>query len=292
MRIVFSLLMAAVPLAAHPGELLQPHDLPAAWGFDPGIVIPLALAAWLYMQGASLARGFRSWEIACFWVGWIVLSLSLLSPIHPLGEALFSAHMVQHELIMTVAAPLFVLGRPLIAGLWALPLRWRKLVGQASKAFLVQRGWNFLTLPLVAWLVHAVVLWGWHVPVLFQQTLRNDFIHSLQHISFLGAALLYWWSLFHAHGRKGYGVSVLSLFTTAVHTVLLGALLTTAPSPLYPAYSARTALWGLTPLEDQQLAGLIMWVPAGIVYVGAGLALCAFLLRETGVPWNLVEDRP
>jgi cytochrome c oxidase assembly factor CtaG len=145
---------------AHPGEILQPHDLPAAWSFDPGIVLPLALTAWLYMQGASVARGFRSWEVACFWVGWIVLALSLLSPLHPLGEALFSAHLVQHELIMTVAAPLLVLGRSLIARLWALPLKWRKAAGQAGKTSLIRRGWSFLTLPLAAWLIHAVVLWG------------------------------------------------------------------------------------------------------------------------------------
>jgi cytochrome c oxidase assembly factor CtaG len=130
------------------------------------------------------------------------------------------------------------------------------------------------------------------VPDLFQQTLRSDLIHSLQHISFLGAALLYWWSLFYTHGCKGYGISLLSLFTTAIHTVLLGALLTIAPYPLYPAYSSHTALWGLTPLEDQQLAGLIMWVPAGIVYIGAALALCVPLLRGTTTPWSFVEDRP
>lgn len=298
-KVSLPLLLLAAPVTAHPGEVLEPHDLWSAWSFDPGIVIPLVLTAWLYGRGATAAHGFRPWEIACFWGGWVSLALSLVSPLHPLGEVLFSAHMAQHEIIMTVAAPLLIVGRPLIAFLWALPVGWRKSAGQASKNFAVRAGWSFLTLPLAAWLIHAVVLWTWHVPVLFQQTLRSDLVHSFQHLSFLGAALLYWWSLLHAHGRKGYGVSVLSLFTTAIHTVLLGALLTIAPYPLYPAYSSRTAAWGLTPLEDQQLAGLIMWVPAGIVYIGAGLALCAWWLRESErtaftqgavLPWSFIED--
>ena len=117
----------------------------------------------------------------------------------------------------------------------------------------------------------------WHIPRFFQATLDNDWIHSAQHVSFLGSALLFWWSLFYAHGKVRYGASVLYLFTTAVHTSILGALLTFASTVWYPDYVATTPAWGLTPLEDQQVGGLIMWIPAGLVYVIGGLVLFAVM---------------
>jgi cytochrome c oxidase assembly factor CtaG len=121
---------------------------------------------------------------------------------------------------------------------------------------------------------------------LFQATLSSDWIHSAQHISFLGTALLFWWSLFYAHGRTGYGSSVLYVFTTAVHTSILGALLTFAGAVWYPAYAPSTTAWGLSPLEDQQIGGLIMWIPAGVVYLAAGLWLLALCLRDSDIVAN------
>jgi putative membrane protein len=106
-------------------------------------------------------------------------------------------------------------------------------------------------------------------------------VHAAQHASFFLSALLFWWSLLYARGRAGYGLGVLYIFTTAVHTSILGALLTFAPSVWYPAYAPGTRAWGLSPLEDQQIGGLIMWVPAGVVYLAAGLALFAAWLRES-----------
>jgi cytochrome c oxidase assembly factor CtaG len=121
---------------------------------------------------------------------------------------------------------------------------------------------------------------------LFQATLSSDWIHSAQHISFLGTALLFWWSLFYAQGRAGYGSSVLYVFTTAVHTSILGALLTFAGAVWYPAYAPSTTAWGLSPLEDQQIGGLIMWIPAGVVYLAAGLWLLALCLRDSDIVAN------
>jgi cytochrome c2 len=155
-------------------------------------------------------------------------------------------------------------------------------LGQWSKRPTDQGVWRFCTHPLTAWEVHAAALWLWHIPRFFQATLGNDWIHSAQHVSFLGSALLFWWSLFYANGEVSYGASVLYLFTTAVHTSILGALLTFAASGWYPDYAATTPAWGLTLLEDQQLGGLIMWIPAGLVYVIGGLTLFALWLRESG----------
>ena len=270
-------------LMAHAGEALEPHDLWGAWRFDPGVVILLAFTGSLYARGARVSRGVRVWQMICFWTGFAALAIALISPLHPLGEVLFSAHMAQHEVLMLVAAPLLVMGKPLVAQLWGLPMSWRRGLGQWSKRSSVQGVWTSITSPWAAWVIHAVALWIWHVPSLFQATLTSDLVHTAQHFSFFGSALLFWWSLFYAHGAKSYGAGVLYLFTTAVHTSILGALLTFSKTIWYPTYTPLTVAWGWTPLEDQQIGGLIMWVPGGMVYLCAAMVLFAAWLRESDV---------
>lgn len=279
-------ILAVAPAFAHPGEPLEPHDLWRAWRPDAGTLIPVVLTAILFARGAGTSRGLTKLRAACFWGGWALLALALLSPLHPLGEVLFSAHMLQHEILMLLAAPLLVLSRPLVPLLWGLPLGWRRALGQWSKRPDVQRTWIAITRPFTAWWVHAAALWIWHAPRLFQATLSNDWIHAAQHFSFLGSALLFWWSLFYAHARANYGAGTLYVFTTAVHTSILGVLLAFARSTWYPAYAATTPAWGLSPLEDQQIGGLIMWIPAGIVYLAAGLGLFDAWLRESDLVAN------
>lgn len=276
-------LLALAPLAAlaHEGGPLHPDDLYSAWKFEPGIVIPLALSAIVYARGARRSRGVSYTQQAYFWTGLAVLAVALLSPLHPLGEVLFSAHMAQHEILMLIAAPLLVLSRPLVPFLWGLPPAWRRGLGQWSKRPSFQRGWHGLTDPFSAWWIHAVALWGWHAPALFQATLTSEWVHTAQHLSFFLSALLFWWALFWARGRMGRGQSVFYIFTTGIHTGILGALLTFAPVVFYPAYSKTAPLWGMTPLQDQQIGGLIMWVPAGVVYLAAGLVLLALWLRDS-----------
>jgi putative membrane protein len=199
--------------------------------------------------------------------------------------------MAQHELLMVVAAPLLVLGRPLVPFLWALPMSWRRTAGNWSAAGPVRRLWELLTLPLVAWAMHAVAIWLWHAPGLYQASVRGEGMHALQHVSFLATALLFWWALLRGReGRLGRPSAVLYLFTTALHTTVLGALLTFSARVWYPVYDWSTAPWGLTPLEDQQLAGLIMWVPAGLVYLIAALAIAATWLGEDE-RWSLRSAR-
>ncbi len=270
--------------------MISPQNVWAAWSLEPGVVVSLGLMAWLYWSGirrlwrnAGSGHGVRRREALFFGLGWASLVLALVSPLHRLGEALFSAHMVQHELLMVVAAPLLVLGRPIVALLWSVPLPWRRAAGNITARSSVQRTWHLLTLPAVAWAVHAVAIWLWHVPALFQATLDSDLIHTAQHLSFLGSALLFWWSLLRVReGRLGRPAAILYLFTTALHTSLLGVLLTFSDRVWYPLYQSSTAPWGLTPLEDQQLAGLIMWIPAGVAYLVAALAIAASWLRVPG----------
>ena len=276
------------------------HHLWSGWVWEPGIVLPLAGGAILYWRGLQALgirggtatatprtrRGMRRWETSAFWTGWGLLVLALVSPVHLLSEQLFSVHMVQHELLMVAAAPLLVLGRPLVPFLWALPLATRQQLAAVAHRPAVRAVWGVITRPLGAWLLHAAAIWIWHVPRFFELTLANAAVHALQHACFLFTGLLFWWSL--VHGRRapqegpraaGYVAAVLYLFTTALHTSALGALITFSPTLWYPAYASSAASWNLTPLEDQQLAGLIMWIPGSVGYLIAALVLLAAALR-------------
>src|SRR3954463_2028397 len=241
---------------AHPGQPLQPDDLLSAWEFDPGVVIPLLLSAALYWLGSRRHFGLTRLERSCFWLGWASLVFALVSPLHRLGEVLFCAHMTQHEILMLVSAPLLVISRPLVTFLWAVPFEWRRGLGRWSKQSYVQRSWGFFTDPFSAWWIHAAAIWTWHVPYLFDLTLTSDLAHSGQHLSFFLSALIFWWSLFYSHGRRTYGAGVMYVFTTAIHTGILGALLTFSSRPWYSPYLGTTEPWGYTPLEDQQVGGL------------------------------------
>lgn len=282
MRVLLLFIAAVCPVLAHEGEPLQPHDVWTTWSWDPFIVAGLFLSAFLYWRGDRAGHGIRGWERTAFWSGWVSLAVALISPLHPAGEVLFSAHMAQHEILMLVSAPLLVLGRPLVASIWGLPESWRKPAGRISRTSLVSGLWRWLTRPLNAWWIHAIALWAWHAPSLFEMTLKSDFVHAMQHLSFLLTALLFWWTLLR--GREAslkYGPAVFYVFTTGVHSSILGALLTFSRVPWYASYANTTQAWGLTALEDQQLGGLIMWVPAGFVFLAAGLVLFAKWMQSS-----------
>lgn len=283
-------LACAVPLFAHGAE---EHHLDAAtvmtwWTWDPAVIFLLVVTAVLYAAGqknlwssAAGSRAVRKWEAVCFWLGWLTLVLALVSPVHRLSEILFSAHMAQHELLMLIAAPLLVIGRPLIVFLWAFAPARRASIAAAFQRRWIEVSWNAITGVFTVWVIHALALWIWHIPVLYEATLTSEFIHAVQHSCFLFSASLFWWALIHGrYGKIGYGVAVLYVFTTAVHSSILGALLTFAGRLWYPIYAERTAAWGMSPLEDQQLAGLLMWIPSGVIFIVLGLALFAAWLGE------------
>ncbi|MGH2524657.1 MAG: cytochrome c oxidase assembly protein, partial [Anaerolineales bacterium] len=190
--------------------------------------------------------------------------------------------MAQHMLLILVAAPLLVLGTPLSPFLLALPAPARTVLGRWWKRTSWARmAWHTLTQPVVVWALHTLALWLWHAPGPYQAALGNESLHALEHFSFLSTALLFWWAVARTPGRRtaGQGVSTLYLFTMALQSGLLGVLITFAPQPWYPAYAATTPAWNLTPLEDQQLAGVIMWIPAGVVYLIAALVGLGLWLR-------------
>ena len=280
--------LGLLPLAATahaPVAAAEPVTL--TWTFEPWVLALLAASLMLYAAGlrrlwgqAGAGRGIRGAHAAAFGAGWLAVALALVSPLDGLGARLFSAHMVQHELLMAVAAPLLVIGRPLAVWTWALPPPARRLAGRWTRQPVLARAWATLTDPMVAWALHGVVLWGWHVPAMFEWALRSDGMHTLQHSSFLLSALLFWWSPLAGASRVGRGASMFYLFSTMVHTGALGALLTFSPTVWYPSYGDTAASLGVDPVEDQQLGGLVMWVPAGLAYLFAGLALAASAIND------------
>jgi len=252
-----------------------------AWNWEPWEMATIAACASLYAIGlrklwheAGGARGIGRVRAAAFAAGLATLIVALASPLDALGAQLFSAHMAQHELLMLVAAPLLVLGRPLATWTWAFGPQTRRALGALARSRVFAAGWARMTTPAAAWIQHAVIVWIWHAPVLFDAALAHRGVHALQHISFIASALLFWWALLPRPGvRATAAAASLYLFTTMLHTGALGALFTLSPVAWYAPYRETTQAWGLSPVDDQQLGGLIMWIPAGAVYAAVGLAL-------------------
>ena len=256
---------------------------PHAWEWKPDVfaATTLATSALLYIigtirmrqRGASLPR----FEVISFAIGWLTLALALLSPIATMSEWLFSVHMTQHELLMLVAAPLLAIGRPLVPMLWALPQRWRTRAAGPLPASSLRLGSS----PFFVFALHAIALWVWHLPALYDAAVLDDRLHLIQHVCFAGTATLFWWGLVRGrYGRLGYGAAVLYIFATAVHSGGLGALLAFSSRPWYPLYAQRASAV-TDAVNDQQLAGLIMWIPAGMVMTLFGLAMFAAWLGES-----------
>ena len=273
--------MIALPALAHEGGAGTIVTTAMRWSFEPWVVALLALSSVFYATGvrrlwrrAGRGRGITFGQAARFAAGWLVLCAALVSPIDTLSAELFSVHMLQHELLMVVAAPLLVLSRPLEAWTWALKPAWRKLLARIARIDALHEAWRICSEPIGAWSLHAIAIWVWHVPVLFEAALADEAVHIAQHSCFLSSALFFWWSVFGRGASRHGGASMASLFTTMMHTSALGALLTLAPIPWYAHY-AQASVFGLSALEDQQLGGLLMWVPGGIAYLVAGLAVVA-----------------
>jgi putative membrane protein len=282
---LIALLMTVLPGAAlaHGGEV---HGNEATWTFDPWIVAPLLavgvpylFGAWVLRRRTAIGRSTRNRSALAFGVGWLTLAGALVSPLHWLGEHLFTFHMIEHEIVMAVSAPLLVAARPIGTMLWALPRRARVAAGRLLRRRGIVTAWDWLSSGGNATVLHGIAIWAWHAPLLFDAAVTDVAMHRLQHLSFLLTAVLFWWSVLY---RSNPGVAAWHLFVTMMHTSILGALMALAPKVLYQAQTATALQWGLTPLQDQQLAGLIMWIPAGTVYAGAAMALTVIWIRKSG----------
>lgn len=252
----------------------------ASSGWLPQLVpgIGLALISVLYLAGTFRPhRGRRSRRRAImFGAGVSLLAAAMLSPIHRLGEERFAWHMVQHQLLLVLAAPLLVAGRPLPVLLNGLP-GWLRPAARGTASRNVLR---FLSAPgtLVAAALHGVVVWVWHAPPFVSAAVTNATWHLVQHAMFVAAGVLFWASIERARVReRDTGAGIVSLLATGLHTGALGALLFFSTRPLYAEYVRVPYSAGV--LEDQQLAGILMWVPGGFIYMAGALVLLAGMAR-------------
>lgn len=244
---------------------------------NAGAWLLLALAATAYAAGWHVLRQRTTKAVpitaaTCFASGWLLALGSLASPLDRFASEYFWVHMVQHELLMLLCAPLMVLGRPGIVWLWSLPASLRQATGRLLRRQLIVSAWRFASRPSGAALLHAMVVWGWHLPLAFESALQNASVHALQHLSFVLSAALFWHAVLVPTARKADALSgLLWVFLTCVHTSLLGALLLFSVRPWYPMYADAAAA-----LDDQRLGGIIMWVPGSLAY----LVAVGFMMRR------------
>ena len=255
--------------------VVAPGEVPAAWTFDPVVVLSLLAAAGTYGFGVrrlwsrGRGRGVRPARVVAFAAGLVALAVALVSPVAALGHTLFAVHMVQHLIIVLVAAPLLVWGAPLLPCSLALPDALRRDLRALGRDHTVAAVGATLTGPLVVWITHVGALWMWHLPALYEAALTNEWVHVVEHVSFFVTALLFWSLVIPSRPRMPYPARLGFVFVTALQSGALGAILTFASVPLYSIHAAGARAWGLSALGDQQLAGVIMWIPAGVVYLAS-----------------------
>ncbi len=280
---VFALVGAILPAAAlaHGADA----DGPAAfrfwheWSATAGEVVPFLVTIGIYYGGtlrlwrrAGLGRGVSRGRVGAFTTGLVVLALALMSPLDALADSLFWVHMVQHLLLILVVAPLLVLGEPEIALLWCLPQRWRPVTGRVENRLaraIVGPPEGGGAGPIAVVVVATAVLWAWHLPSLYDLAVEHEGIHTTEHVLFLVTAAMFWATVLRLtpRERQGHGYRVLYVFAMGLQCSVLGAVITFAPRPLYSVHLETAPAWGFSPLVDQQLAGLIMWVPPALLFV-------------------------
>lgn len=255
------------------------------WSLDPLVLLAVALTGWGYLVGVRrLGRaGPGPWRAGAFAAGLVAVLIALVSPVERLAEVLLSGHMVQHLLLVMVAAPLLVTGLPRVPLTVALRGDVRRTLRRTGRRPWIRGVWRGVTQPVVVWVVATGVLWAWHAPPLYQSALSDDALHAVEHASLFGTAVLFWWVVLDPRGRTrlGEGGELVYLFAAGLQGGALGALFTFAPSPIYPAYAATAPAWGLSALTDQQLAGLIMWIPFGTVYLAVAATRFVGWLRAS-----------
>lgn len=291
--LVFAMVLGVVPSVAHAhdsGLVAGTGSASAAsgWFGDPWIATSLGIAAfahavvsWALLRRAGRARPRHARRALLTLAGLAVAAAVLLGPLDALADRSVALHTVQHMTLMAVAAPLIAAGAPLAAAGAVLAPAW--LGGRAPPGW---RGLRHAAQALrgvpMASVVQGVVMWLWHLPAMTAAALADDGVHALMHASFLAAGVLFWAALLRSvrAAPAGFGAGALAVAATLAHMGLLGALLFFAPRPLYAEYALRVSSLGLDWRSDQQLAGIVMWVPACVPYLAGGAWLLVTWLRR------------
>lgn len=269
-----------------------------SWSLRPIVILPMLLAVGLYTLGwlrlrrlprrPALASG---WRLASYWLGMILVAISLLSPIDTMAGLLFTMHMIQHLLLAMFAPPLIMVADPMPVLVWGLPRAARRPVGRLlfSRRSAIRPIATKLTQPGIMLLLYVVVLWGWHDGNMYNAALRSDLIHDIEHLTFYVTAMLLWWHIvgagprFHKRpsrlGRAGLAIAAIPA------TMVAGVAIAFASTPIYTFYETVPRLWGMSVMTDQQVGGAIMWIPGSMMFLLAAIILIgAWLAAEEEKP--------
>ncbi len=252
-----------------------PQWVLTGYSLNPWTVLALLGSLALYCTGvvrlwsrAGTGSGISRAQLSAFIAGIVVLAVALLSPLEYAASVLFSAHMVQHMLLAYVAAPLLAWSVAGLGFLWALPAQKRV---QLSRVWLgnrlLRRAVAWLTAPFTVLTLFTLSFWLWHAPVMYEAALRSPALHALEHFTMFASAFLFWWLILQPTGRRrlSRGAGVLFVLAAMLQGLVLASLLAFASSPLYPVYALSAQALGVSALQDQQLAGMIMRTPATII---------------------------
>ena len=260
---------------SHPIAAVAPTVGLASWSFEPAVTVPALAAAALYWRGFTvlslrMPERFDAWRPVAFFAGLVTLVLALCSPLDPLGHFLLQAHMTQHLLLMLVVPPLLWLGAPVAPLLLGLPRPLRRAVARGLAVRPVRRFTAVVGHPAFAWVAFIVAFWFWHLPALYDLALASDAWHHVEHVCFLATALLYWRPVILAWPARSpwpRWTMIPFLVLGEFQNTALSAILAFSDRVIYPAYEAAPRLWGVSALEDQSIAGAIMWVPGSLAFL-------------------------
>ncbi|MFQ5796158.1 MAG: cytochrome c oxidase assembly protein [Candidatus Bipolaricaulia bacterium] len=279
------LLAGAQPAHAH-GRLGHGQNPLTAWNLTPEVVIGTVLMGILYVIG------LRRWkdpshpvtlgQRVSFFAGLAAIFLALQSPVDPVAEHLFFVHQIQHLLLRMIGPALLLLGRPLTPILRGLPARMRQNVIQPIvENTTARRLYGFLTHPVGAPLSFISTMYFWQAPGTHNLALRNDLVHYLMHATMLFTGLLFWWLIIDPRSRLSYGLRLLVLGLVIIPNTALGALITFSDQVLYSAYGEVERLLDLSLLTDQQIGGLILWIPGDMMsFMAAGIIFMVWFQQE------------
>jgi cytochrome c oxidase assembly factor CtaG len=265
-----------------------------SWGWRADVILILVLGALLYARGWRQLRRkghgrATPLRLVSYYAGLIFVALALMSPIDVMGRQLFLMHMVQHLLLVMVAPPLLWLAEPFPMIVWGMPARARPIVVRlVSRKAGFRRFLLLFASPGIVWFLFVVAVVGWHDADAYNAALRFEWVHDLEHLSFFLMAMLFWWRLTGAAPvltrRLGRPARIALAISAVPPNAILGAVIAFASEVIYTYYLAVPRLFGLSALEDQQLGGLIMWVPGSMMYIVAALVLIFRVLQEGNQP--------
>ena len=254
---------------------LAPYVSPRiAWSFEPSVLIGVAALAILYLlawrrgraTGSPHRPGFG--RLALFAAGLLMILAALVSPLDDLGDQLLVMHMIQHILLLDIAPILLILGLSKVL-----------LRPVTRRLTIIERRAGYLAHPAFAAFAYIAIMWAWHVPAMYDEALRNTTVHAFEHLCFFTVGALYWWHILSPiRGRMrldGLG-PITYMASTKLFVGLLGIALAFAPASFYPFYEHHPHYWGLSPSEDQSMAGLTMALEQSVVM---GIALVYVFVR-------------